>query len=1242
MNPAEHLRTDVPILVNLPQSHDGQRYVQKEVALFEVTDDTVEPIEGHVLYAADPRFAQLGFTASGETAADGTRSFALYYNVSSVVPAHEWDASWATLEAPINYIGLISEAYSVQRELNAGKALGGRSQSGLTFLKRGSSTFAEGFKDSYQLGACDQVLEPVYGLESQAAPAIVSESDAFSASIGFRYDAVASNHDASITYRVFNHEAWNFMTANLTVNEDHEHPHQLSFPRRDLLSQGAYNARNLYLTAPYNLATSDTRGTESIDGIDGNEPYLKSPWDPAQRYLIVHNDSESLSDAPPFGWFMFGAGPVRIFEANDGSIQMNDVHGYSAQTHDPYGHESWKNNRVTYVWMSAENKEIIESKFDDMLPGAEVGAPQHQNIEFVSPINGLNFVAGDVLHIDIKSLNPVGELSAELIKPDQSLVPMTLVGTDQGTLLAEAWTFSASDPLGAWKLRVTSGAQERIQSFDVIGNPHPRLFFGPADLASLQARKDQPAYNARWGAMLAIANNFGPSCLDDVGSYDERLYADKLANLGLVQLMDPSQSHYEHMMACFWDRLEHATWNDFGTLQRAHTMSALAQVYDWFYLDFTPNQRKEIRSKLWSIAKRFRTRDTQFNNDLGAEEWQYRGKLMGNHRFHAHMALAMVTFAFEFDSLDCERDTWVEGLQLSLDTTLEHRLLDGSSPEGMNYFNYGLDALLPWFELMSRHAPQGSSQAAFQDWMTEMVYFDLYGTTPGGVDNYGGTMPWSDTPHSHESRTNMAYLASRLGSTADQQLSSGLAQWITTESDRDYQELYFYLWHEPEISAIDPQNLETWKLFDDSGIFVHRSSWANDATYVSTKSGVHFGGHDNPQQGDLFLMKDGLPYLSPMPYSNWKMTANSNTLLVDGIGQRGEAQQWPEPVSPEHSGQIVSVLADTSFGDVVSEQSKAYDSSKLTHWARELVILDEDTVVVHDHILGTEAMDLALLLHSFQVTRPEELDPSSTEKPVCTNPQKCIYYFEFESDWDAYTWGVEEPAAVPADLPGPWTTKPHPDAAPLTLFDLSANSWNASVDETHFVPHLLFGLWTANSGLTEQKLGYHLKRHIHAAEARSTLVMTFDTEAAWTSLSDPSTGDSGVSLETMTGTRSVVWPANPLVVTAIGTLSLTGAMGGRDEAELSYFARDVISLSDTSIQLIASNGATVSVYARLEDAALPRYAVIKSQAPTTLSLYCPQQPSTATLNGTSLLVEWDTGTLTLPITAGEHRLELDP
>ena len=1186
-------RTDVPVLAEL--SHPGA-HILRDVRIYaRQQDGDFEPTEGAAWSQPDGTVLEVGFTAEGPTPAGETRLFLVYYRTGSSPDVWAWsDGQWAafsmldkdsnSVDDGFNFSG---GGYEIQRDINEndGTIRRYRRDDGNTFLKVTGPdwTVAEGFSNSYQLEDHSTTYDP-QSVEGEPHTRIDLDVDAegLSAAMGVGWEgrAVPVDHDVYMTHRVFDRFPFMELVISATMAQR---------PEEFMFSNAAYNGRLVYLTDGYDRMVSDTRGDEALEKV----------WDTSMRWLVVYDSATDRG----FGWFAFARGVVRAAD-DGGEVAIYDSYGYCAA-----GRTVWR-----YLWMASLSKDEIVDLFDAMKPGVTIGPPENRDLNIVNPRPDDYYFPEDTLEVVVTTPGNRQPVTARITLSDSSEIDVELDNSENP--LVHRWVspllLDASHPTGTWTVTAESdGALEQVDIQFRLPD-HPKLMFGPADLPEIVARKDDPAYAEIWSEMLRWAGNYDPPIEDPAVGIDIRSYADRLMNLALIQLVDPSQPFDDLMWDYFFSMLRYPNWYDHDNpfnnhdLTVGHFLTALALTYDWHYDRMTPDERLEVREHLTAVTDGWvQSSWMRIYRDI---DWTRYGSVTNNHYWINHQGVAAAAFVLADEMNDDRRSVWVNHLEENLSIILSVLEPDGGSNEGVAYHAYGQINLFRWLDMRDRAL--GGNTAEVIPWFRESVLFDLYSIVPGGDDNYGGVANFGDCPprHYQPPRTIQAWLAGRL--------NDGIAQWGAESLQWPYFTAMSYLWYDPSIQATDPHTLPTWRLFPNKGIFTWRSSWENDATYFSLKSGSYFGGHEQPDAGHFILHRAGVPYITDHGYSYLKYADEHNLILFDGVGQYGEGRQWMESVDPVHWAEVESVLADEAYFDLVSNPSPMVLYPNLEYWHREVVGLNPGVWFVRDTVSATATVSMDWLLHSYRS------DPPSSERSTYTYT-------------DRRTENPFTDVAVRR-----WDVTPQDTAQVLHVADVSLMDWAAVTEPSNYVPETHPDTHEYNSTQDYFQVGFRLRRTVSADQASSVVVLWFDDNLSVENLSTQQAEAARV-YDGGGDVAHVIWPSSGSV-SGFNGFDLTGRMGGRRFDRPAYFGRGVTLLSDGAEVLIQATVST-DVFARLEhafSASDPGVVVVEAGAGTDLNLLCPTSPTQVMMDGAPVAFSWAGSVLTLTVPAGTHRFEV--
>jgi hypothetical protein len=1180
-------RTDAPLIAAI--SHAGAS-IQRDVRVHPVAGGSAPLSQAGAWSQPDGTVFEVGFKAEGTTKAGESRDFLVYYKTAAA--PSPWgvnsQAAWSQSAAPDgngdskpDAIALSGGGYALARAFSSdGRLAQGRRDDGNTYLKlsAGDWTVAQGFSTDLQIES-GSATYPTENLEQAAPTSLAFDGDAMSAAAAAVWQGVTTPvaHDAFLTYRLFANYPFAEAVVSATMGSEYK------------LSSADWSGRDLYLNDTYDRMVSDTRGDEALEKI----------WDTSMRWLVVYNAATNKS----FGWFLFHPGVVRA-ETADGKPMIYDSYGYAAGG----------SSALRYLWMASTSKDDVVSLFDAMQPGVSLGDPERRELNILVPKTDDFYFPADTLGVLVSTPGNTQPVTATLALPDGKTVPVELA-RDANPLLWRAVAprvFVSTDPPGAWTITAQSAGVDAQARFEFRLPSHPHLLFSSADLAGLKARKDQASYAPLWNAMLHKAEGYDAPIPDPGPGKDIRSYADRLVNLALIQLVDPAQPYDAMLWNYFFTMLRYPNWDSqdvpFNNLDLTvgHFLTALSLVYDWHYDHFTPAERQEIRARLRGVTEKWVS--TGYLATYRNIDWQHFGTETNNHTWINHEGVAAVAFVLADEMPETVRAPWVSRIEENLGIILSVLEDDGASNEGVAYHSYGQINLFPWIDMRDRAL--GGSTVAKSPWFEQSVLWDLYSILPGGDDNYGGVANFGDCPPTHYQapRTIQAWLASRLG--------DGHAQWSAQDLDWPDVTPMSYLWYDPSVTASTPDSLPPWRLFPRKGIFTSRSSWANDATYFSLKSGSYYGGHEQPDAGHFILHRAGVPYVTDHGYSYLKKSDEHNLVVFDDTDQWGGGKQWMESVDPQHWARVDSLFADSRFFDLVADPAPMVNIADLQSWKREVVGLPPDIFLVRDGISAGASHKLTWLLHSYKSKPPASEQSAYTFLDTRT-----------ENPWT-------EVSATQ------WLIQPQPSAPSLHVADLSATAWTASVESSLYVPEQNPDTKGYNEAQAEFQVGYRLNRSVTSDHATSLVALWFGDPLSVDSWSN---GQAEAARFHNAGTDVliVLWP-NAGQVSGLQGLDAAAQMAGRRIDQPAIFGRAVTAFSQAGNTLVISNS-PVDLFARLEHAwtaADPGYAIVRAAAATTLQVRCATQPSATRLDGATVTATWSNAVLTLSVPAGEHRIEV--
>ena len=411
---------------------------------------------------------------------------------------------------------------------------------------------------------------------------------------------------------------------------------------------------------------------------------------------------------------------------------------------------------------------------------------------------------------------------------------------------------------------------------------HPRLLITSDTLAQLRARLADPRVQ-RFYKPAAIRNGKPPAFKPGANGSSFRT----LHDYALSYLLEPRPEKLKAILR----RLEAATaYPDCGVdLDAEYFLEGVALCYDWLY--------EQIPAEL-----RGRLRDTLLRQGAGAVRGFAGRPQRRRAQFPAESLLVFAPCPGAGGGCPVWRGARGRPVaRLGLGPLRADSLTfspDGSFHEGPGYWSFSMPTLYLFTDLYecctALRIPAGDRGLMGQG---EFRFHYLY---PGLRD----TAALEDSVAGKGSVPIAVLLweAKRFKSP----VPMGIATRLAHEPGASARNL---LWLDEHVPAADVEQAVP-RYYHDVETGFARTSWSDDATYVAMVSrplGGHvwselcqrFGlggtGHNHPEQNHFVLFGRGEILVGDTGYTYDKQTRDHNTILVDGKGQYGDGQMWPEP-----------------------------------------------------------------------------------------------------------------------------------------------------------------------------------------------------------------------------------------------------------------------------------------------------------------------------------------------------------
>lgn len=782
--------------------------------------------------------------------------------------------------------------------------------------------------------------------------------------------------------------------------------------------------------------------------------------------------------------------------------------------------------------------------------------------------------------------------------------------------------------LVVFALLIFAGTIRNSQAKNV--KSHPRVFFQKDEVKQFAAMR-LTTHKNEWESLLLICEKLHKmEPLEHPKSKLVFSFPEKLAAVALVQLLDPKQKYQETFEKHFWTILKWKEWDKWiegkgkgpgGDLGIAQAIIALTASYDWQYQNFTKKECEYINQRLIRIAHHFYEDYSRFHTNSFA--------IMNcNHGTNVYAALSAVLYGVDDVPKEYQKE-WTDCLEHKYETLTSQMntlMSDGFSDEGATYFMFQLKTYVQWMELRRNALEKGYGEPYQSlDWFKNASTYCMYSILPGGKDNFGGLARYADANPKFWGNPYSVFpaLAKNLKDPIAQWLSSKLELkevelWRAekkTEKDQDQKsnfDVWRYIWRDASVPVVDLNTLPNWRFFEDAGMYVWRSSWGNDASYFTIKSGQHYQGHGQPDDGQFMIHRAGVPYIIDMGYSYPKYTNEHNVLLVNGKGQVGDGDIWSEfGLYPENKhiwGKTDVILSTgkqngSDYFNLICDPSNMYPLEELEYWHREVVGFN-GIFLMRDEMKANQEVDFELLLHSY-ASRQGKKDAYVYDKDRNVNP------FKSEKERE-------------------WKIDPRKGKAPLLIIkDLSNETWTEKVEEAWFYDNYL----RKKDGVGHVQLGNVLKRKQHASEANSLLFFGFEDQLKGKEIKPLKKEDGLCIYKNGKLETEIAWSVNAKT----NQLNFKGEMAGihfQDGEVKEYFGREVNALSRGNEMLLQSDK-PISVHVLHQKEKVTLH--LSGNENSVLSLPMKKKPQQVLIDGNSSNINWSKGVLIVPVGGNEKQ-----
>jgi hypothetical protein len=489
---------------------------------------------------------------------------------------------------------------------------------------------------------------------------------------------------------------------------------------------------------------------------------------------------------------------------------------------------------------------------------------------------------------------------------------------------------------------------------------HPRLILTPDKIITLRS-KLKTTHKFLWKRVQETAYQFSikhsSKYTPELKNASNRLryIGDTMGNLALAYWMTRETKYIRTSEKWINSVLSVPDWKGSHHLGRGSWMMGIALLYDNLYDVLNPDLLQKIRTRLIAEADSVTKLHVRY---------------LSNHYFIETAAIGITGLTLEGNDENAERFLTMADTMIS--NIIKYAPEDGSWPEGLLYWQYGLANLIKFIEAAKTSGYK--DYYPVYDWLKESPYFSIFNSMPTSITE---VINWGDSWTDEYFPPFLYYkMASEYNNPHFQFYGDKLVREPMFEDEGFPNKFYWldFIFYDSNISAKSYTNLPLFKHFKDYDIVTMRSAWDDNATLIGFKCGPIVGhknrknpdmmkiplrpGHCHPDINSFTIFAHGQSLAIDDGYTFLKQTENHNTILVDGYGQAGGDKTWLEFykfMERKPGPKIIYTQTTDQWDYVIGDAGNIYvDDAKLKHFRRHLLFIKPDIIIIADDLLASK------------------------------------------------------------------------------------------------------------------------------------------------------------------------------------------------------------------------------------------------------------------------------------------------
>ena len=552
-----------------------------------------------------------------------------------------------------------------------------------------------------------------------------------------------------------------------------------------------------------------------------------------------------------------------------------------------------------------------------------------------------------------------------------------------------------------------------------LSGVHPRLFFTDHELDGLRA-KARASSKAIW--QRALANNLclkiEPAPAPAQRRRDQNDTALAMAEAAFMYRIEGNPIYLAAAKKFMDAAVSYPVWGYTSNkpnvdLAAGHLLYGLGWAYDLLYNDLSEAERARYRDK---IAVQGHLLFASYELKPG-RTFTY----SQNHLFIPAAGLGIAAYAVYGEVP--EAAAWARRARALYDRVLATYSPDGCYYEGFEYWVFATPWIVHYLDALAhctgedlfdqpglRRSYAYVAHTMLPDGKNVVDFGDVFegGRTRQGIGE--DVLRTHPNGHLHSNYSVLFRLAQRFQDPNAQ----GVAEWLERLGQVNFEDYWSLAWHDDGLRAVPIEDQPTWHYFPDEEVAVWRSSWRADASLIAVKCGPPEGhkaavlerrypdwrredGHAHPDAGSFVLYGGGHYLIGETGYAGVPVTADQNTLIIDGRGQASEGKGHNAFDGYPYARLDQLRLENLSFSGkgahIEADATTAYAASfGLTRFHRTFELTGQ-TLTVSDTVSSTASHDFSILFHADGKTMPPSLTLAIDEPAgaiISTKPEMLI------------------------------------------------------------------------------------------------------------------------------------------------------------------------------------------------------------------------------------------------------------